>query len=224
MLSVGAIVTGIMDAAVSMNDTLGIDSYWVNLLDNISNSFVACIALVNFGLTAAIGKYFAGFFHAPKKSIFNAICTWQPAGRIIWASRGNYGGSSSIDQRTKKRFTTIGAILLESGPLYLLTLAVFIVGDLLEAENFDIGSILTQVSGIAPTLMIVRGNINQPKGEEEANHVLSDTRFKSTSRETTSVATDFGAVLNRDEHDLGVAVHRADDDHEDKDSPPRIDV
>ncbi|KAF9256713.1 hypothetical protein L218DRAFT_1007051 [Marasmius fiardii PR-910] len=132
VMDLGAIVTGIMDAAASMNNTLGIDSDWVNLLNNISNSFVACIALVNFSLTAAI------------------------AGRIIWASRGNYGGSSSIDQRTKKRFTTIGAILLESGLLYLLTLAVFVVRDLLEAENFDIGSILTQVSGIAPTLMIVR--------------------------------------------------------------------
>ncbi|KAF9256716.1 hypothetical protein L218DRAFT_1007070 [Marasmius fiardii PR-910] len=46
-----------MDAVASMNDTLGIDSDWVNLLDNISNSFVACIALVNFGLTVAIASW-----------------------------------------------------------------------------------------------------------------------------------------------------------------------
>ncbi|KAF9256721.1 hypothetical protein L218DRAFT_1022947 [Marasmius fiardii PR-910] len=193
-------------------------SLWWQYRSGISWGLVFRLCFIVYNLVLSV----AGFFHTSKKLIFNAICTSRPAGRIIWASQGNYGGSSSIDQRTKKGFTAISAILLESGLLYLLTLAVFVVGDLLEAENFDIGSILTQVSGIAPMLMIVRGNINQPKGEEEANQVLSDIHFKSTSRETTSVAMDFGAVRNRDEHDLGVAVHRADDDHED--FPPRIAV
>ncbi|KAG7098052.1 hypothetical protein E1B28_000026 [Marasmius oreades] len=120
-----------------------------DLMDNISNSFLGASALFNFVLTGAI------------------------AGKIWSVLRG----SLAVDDWTKRRFKMVVSIVLESGLLYSLTIAVMIVGDLLDAETFNIASIMTQISGIAPTLMIVRANISRGLEDEEDTQFNLSTRF-----------------------------------------------
>ncbi|KAG7098051.1 hypothetical protein E1B28_000025 [Marasmius oreades] len=169
VIDLGAIITGIWDAVETKK--IENDPNWVNLLDNIANSFLGASALFNFVLTGAI------------------------AGKVWSVLRG----SLAVDEWTKRRFKTIVSIVLESGLLYSLTIAVMIVGNLLGAETFDIGSIMMQTSGIAPTLMIVRANISRGLEDEEEDQ---DTQFNLSTRFGVST----GSVTEREEGKSGVMV------------------
>ncbi|KAG7097645.1 hypothetical protein E1B28_004977 [Marasmius oreades] len=109
-------------------------------------------------------------------ALLNILLTTALAGRI-WSI-------SWKGEIATKRSSTIVSILLESGLLYLLTLAVMAVGNLLEAETFDIGSIMIQVSGIAPTLIIVRANIGRRLEVEDENQT-QDSDHRCTRNEGT---------------------------------------
>ncbi|KAF9257366.1 hypothetical protein L218DRAFT_1006272 [Marasmius fiardii PR-910] len=87
-------------------------------------------------------------------TLINFALTSVLAGRIWWLSRRSRMGHNKVSER----FGFVWVILLESGLLYLLGLAVYLVGNF--AEAYDAGSVLIQIGGITPTLIVVRANPN----------------------------------------------------------------
>ncbi|KAK7041512.1 hypothetical protein VNI00_009382 [Paramarasmius palmivorus] len=76
------------------------------------------------------------------------------AGRIYWISRR---ASSTTSARSRKRFNTIAAIVLESGLVYLIVLIPNVAFNTSEAlVGWDLTPLMIQAAGIAPTLIIVR--------------------------------------------------------------------
>ncbi|KAJ8096346.1 hypothetical protein PM082_011506 [Marasmius tenuissimus] len=63
------------------------------------------------------------------------------------------------------RFRTVVTLLVESCALYIAAWMLFLTCGLLE-EDPELTSILIQVAGLAPTLLIVRANISKEKQEE----------------------------------------------------------
>ncbi|KAJ8093958.1 hypothetical protein PM082_009841 [Marasmius tenuissimus] len=96
--------------------------------------------------------------------VLNLILASMIAARLLWVSRlrGN-----SLEKATVRRLNSIVSILLESGFLIVIAMAVDVVGNLLPVEyGFDAGSVLIQVAGIAPTLVVIR--TNEYRGDSEA--------------------------------------------------------
>ncbi|KAG7094526.1 hypothetical protein E1B28_005354 [Marasmius oreades] len=87
--------------------------------------------------------------------ILTLLLTLAMARQIWLAKRQN---RILFPNTSGKRFTTIISILLESCALYIISLIIYAV-----AIPFyvDLGSIMIQIGGLAPTLLIVRANIPQ---------------------------------------------------------------
>ncbi|KAG7087019.1 hypothetical protein E1B28_012998 [Marasmius oreades] len=118
----------------------------------VSNIFLALNAFTNFTLTSVL------------------------AGRIWWVSRKTrqlqgVWGKNPPDECFTTKLNTLVAILLETGLIYLIGLVVFILGNIGETR-YDIGSVLCQVGGIAPTLLIVRVNVNGRPSDPEPEQDL----------------------------------------------------
>ncbi|KAJ8096323.1 hypothetical protein PM082_011480 [Marasmius tenuissimus] len=67
--------------------------------------------------------------------------------------------------KTPNRFRTIVILLIESCALYIAAWMLFLTYGSLK-QGTEVTSILIQVAGLAPTLLIVRANINKEKQEQ----------------------------------------------------------
>ncbi|KAF9256777.1 hypothetical protein L218DRAFT_1022778 [Marasmius fiardii PR-910] len=95
--------------------------------------------------------------------------------RIWWMSRRN--------RRLRQAW--------EKGPasvLYLMGLVIFIIGNLAAGDRFDAGSVLIQIGGITPTLLIVRVNAKGRPSEAEED----DFQQQITSRSVQSLSEILG--------------------------------
>ncbi|KAK1223575.1 hypothetical protein PQX77_013544, partial [Marasmius sp. AFHP31] len=108
--------------------------------------------------------------------LMNMILTIVIAGRILWVSVKRLG------TRKPKRFQTIVAILVESCVLYLVAWILYFVFKFgLSVRAIDIGSVMFQVTGIAPTLLLVRTNIREEKEDRDNSRtVLSKISISSS--------------------------------------------
>ncbi|KAJ8090879.1 hypothetical protein PM082_024801 [Marasmius tenuissimus] len=89
----------------------------------------------------------------------NIVLTGTIAYRVWTTMRAT---ESALHPDMKRRFSIVIAIVLESGLLYVLTIVFLIsVGTFAIEKPWDIASIMIQISGIAPTLVIVRANTRQ---------------------------------------------------------------
>ncbi|KAF9260476.1 hypothetical protein L218DRAFT_946775 [Marasmius fiardii PR-910] len=91
-------------------------------------------------------------------ALINFTLTSVLAGRIWWLTRGMPLG----------RFRAVVTILLESGVLYIIGLAIFMADNLAEGTPYDAGSVLIQIGGITPTLIIVRANPDSSNTESKS--------------------------------------------------------
>ncbi|KAL0064940.1 hypothetical protein AAF712_008059 [Marasmius tenuissimus] len=88
--------------------------------------------------------------------VLNFILASMIAGRLFWVLRTR---RDWLEEATARRFKNIVSIILGSGFLLVVAMAVDVVGNLLPDEScFDLGSVLIQMAGIAPTLIVVRAN------------------------------------------------------------------
>ncbi|KAL0574830.1 hypothetical protein V5O48_007128 [Marasmius crinis-equi] len=111
-------------------------------------------------------------------ALTNLFITSLIIGRILWVSRQTPLGAGERST-TKRKFNTIVSIFLESGLLYLLALMIYFacpVITVVTGTKVDSGSIMIQVAGIVPTLIIVRANkVTSPSSREtEAETELDD--------------------------------------------------
>ncbi|KAK1223918.1 hypothetical protein PQX77_013197 [Marasmius sp. AFHP31] len=98
-------------------------------------------------------------------AIFNALLSLLTAGRIWWVSRE---ARKLMGRGVHTKYKAIVAAILESGLLYPTTLlASIVVPRVLDPRNeglvpVDLGPIATLMSGLAPTLIIVRVAYGKP--------------------------------------------------------------
>ncbi|KAK7032491.1 hypothetical protein VNI00_013060 [Paramarasmius palmivorus] len=116
--------------------------------------------------------------------IVNSIITLTTAGGIWWISRqARKEMGRTIDQKYK----TIVAIILESGVLYPLAIIVQVtVGytvdpDASGAVPVDLGPVVWQAAGIAPTLIIVRAAMG--KSVDSVHQQVSTLRFAAGAQD-----------------------------------------
>ncbi|KAG7096197.1 hypothetical protein E1B28_003647 [Marasmius oreades] len=146
-------------------------SHFVNIPQYLANGFLGILALINFVLTTLLAT---------------RIWWLLRKNREIQSMRGNEPSSSYM-----KGLSTVVAILLESGIIYLVMYVVFIVGNLAK-DSFDLGSMMIQIGGITPTLIFVRVNMNGRPSEfeeadEDGSHRLQ-TQSTFTSRSVRSLS------------------------------------
>uniref|UniRef100_A0A0W0GAK7 Uncharacterized protein n=1 Tax=Moniliophthora roreri TaxID=221103 RepID=A0A0W0GAK7_MONRR len=110
--------------------------------------------------------------------IVNSTITLMTAGRIWWISRQ---ARAVMGQPINAKYKTIVAIILESGILYPLTLVVQIIiyytTDPTGSGRIpvDLGPVVWQFAGIAPTLIIVRAEMG--KTVDSVHQQVSSLRF-----------------------------------------------
>ncbi|KAK1223765.1 hypothetical protein PQX77_013354 [Marasmius sp. AFHP31] len=90
----------------------------------------------------------------------NLALTIMIAGRILWVARI----ASRAQEPESTRFRMIVAIIIESGLLYVAGCAGFLVG---MRTGVNMESIFIQVAAIAPTLLIVRTNMENASNADE---------------------------------------------------------
>ncbi|KAG7096200.1 hypothetical protein E1B28_003650 [Marasmius oreades] len=129
-------------------------SHFVNIPQYLANGFLGLLALINFILTTLL------------------------ATRIWWLLRKNR--DIRYTKSPMKGLSTIVAILLESGLIYLLMYVVFIIGNLVK-NSFDLGSMMIQIGGITPTLIFVRANMNGRSTDPEEDREDGSHRLQTQS-------------------------------------------
>ncbi|KAK1226664.1 hypothetical protein PQX77_010343 [Marasmius sp. AFHP31] len=129
--------------------------------------------------------------------LINAFLTIVIARKILWP-----GYRQSLALTTPKRFRTIAAILLQSCLFYLtgwLALITCILADF--PNSTDLNSIVVQIAGIAPSLLIVRTNIRRDETETKDTMTTFHVRPVSIARSQLEVrSTEENTVLNIDGH------------------------
>ncbi|KAI3601622.1 hypothetical protein WG66_003057 [Moniliophthora roreri] len=110
----------------------------------------------------------------------NIILTLLTAGRIWWISRE---ARKHMGPAIKTKYNTIVAIILESGILYPIFLATYVVYTLLLDPDaggsipFQLFIVTYQVAGIAPTLIIIRAARGKTVEHTSMNQVVSSLHF-----------------------------------------------
>ncbi|KAJ6478200.1 hypothetical protein C8R45DRAFT_1006760 [Mycena sanguinolenta] len=111
----------------------------------------------------------------------NVLVTALTAGRIWWICRQSRAYLNTSEQR---RYTSSVTILVESGVLYSVALLTYLIvisiPNLINTLGEPILQMLTQVMGIAPTLIIVRVGLG-----------ASVENLKSTIRTAQTISTSF---------------------------------
>ncbi|KAL0580845.1 hypothetical protein V5O48_001137 [Marasmius crinis-equi] len=126
-------------------------------------------------------------------TVFNTVLTVLTGARIWWIT---LQARKVMGKAVDTQYKAIVAIVLESGLLYSLTLMIaIIVGDTLDPDGrgtvpVDLTMISTQMSGIAPTLIIVRAAYN--KTAESVDQVVSTWQCAARTRQFES---QMGSVL-----------------------------
>ncbi|KAK1219997.1 hypothetical protein PQX77_017259 [Marasmius sp. AFHP31] len=109
---------------------------------------------------------------------FNFLLTFLTAGRILWISRE---ARRSMGSHVKSRYNTMVAVITESGILYSTVLLTYTILTMtLDPQGgglipVDLSMLSTQLSGLAPTLIIVRVAYN--KSVNSVDQMTSTLRF-----------------------------------------------
>ncbi|ESK81504.1 hypothetical protein Moror_15687 [Moniliophthora roreri MCA 2997] len=112
----------------------------------------------------------------------NIILTLLTAGRIWWISQE---ARKHMGPAIKTKYSTIVAIILESGILYLIFLTTTVVYSLLADPDatastaFSFQVVTFQLAGIAPTLIIIRAASGKTVEHTSMNQVVSSLHFAS---------------------------------------------
>ncbi|KAF9258361.1 hypothetical protein L218DRAFT_964523 [Marasmius fiardii PR-910] len=116
----------------------------INITKQLTIVTLACVAALNIGLTAMISL------------------------KIYLTMRVMRNFPLIPQSPNSKRFSTIIAILLESGIIYVFGLLAYtVVIAVQNGQRWDAGAIAIQAGGIAPTLVIVRANTSR-RGEDQS--------------------------------------------------------
>ncbi|KAF9258914.1 hypothetical protein L218DRAFT_705626 [Marasmius fiardii PR-910] len=115
---------------------------------------------------------------------FNFLLTLLTAGRISWISREV---RKVMGRSTNSRYNTIVAIIIESGLLYSISLLAAIIFQLTFDPDssaklpIDLSVLSTQLSGLAPTMIIVRVAYN--KSIQTVQPMVSTLNFVDTGQQ-----------------------------------------
>ncbi|KAG7094668.1 hypothetical protein E1B28_005489 [Marasmius oreades] len=114
-------------------------------------------------------------------TIFHLILTFMIGGRILWISRE---ARRLMGRTTRGRYNAIVAVIVESGVLYAATITAMLViryvsdPDAHGPVPIHLDAVATQVSGIAPTLVIVR--VAYGNSVESVDQMVSALEFTCT--------------------------------------------
>ncbi|KAK0232021.1 hypothetical protein EDD85DRAFT_792929 [Armillaria nabsnona] len=118
----------------------------------------------------------------------NILCTTLIVARIIHVARGHRGIMGGI--RTYRR---VLEILVESAALYSITFVVFMILYPLGGNGYMYPqALIFPVTGIAPTLIILRVASGQGHPEESSEDTQSSLHFQTSRGSTIETATDEG--------------------------------
>ncbi|KAL0575089.1 hypothetical protein V5O48_006880 [Marasmius crinis-equi] len=110
---------------------------------------------------------------------FNFTLTLMTAGRIWWVS---YNARKEMGKQVNSKYTTIVAIIIESGFLYSASLLGLYITMLIKGTlpaPFDPDVIMAQLAGLAPTLLIVRATSNKSADSVYQSHKVFTITFAS---------------------------------------------
>ncbi|KAJ8093748.1 hypothetical protein PM082_009608 [Marasmius tenuissimus] len=119
----------------------------------------------------------------------NFIVTSLIGGRILWVSYALNRGWGTTRNR-QFHFRTITALLFESGFLYLISGIIYTVLGMPQdwMTQIDASSVLIQVAGVAPTLLIVRANkLKEERVNDERSRPVS-TFMAASGEQTVSIS------------------------------------
>ncbi|KAF9255176.1 hypothetical protein L218DRAFT_1081974 [Marasmius fiardii PR-910] len=111
-------------------------------------------------------------------AVFQVLLALLTGGRIWWISRE---ARRLMGQLTEARYKSIVVIIIESGVLYATCLVAALILELVVDHNaqglvpFDLGPIVTLMSGLAPTLIIVR--VAYGKSVDSVQQMVSTLQF-----------------------------------------------
>ncbi|KAL0570690.1 hypothetical protein V5O48_011265 [Marasmius crinis-equi] len=114
-------------------------------------------------------------------AVLNFTLTLMTAGRIWWISREAREG---LGKRVKSTYTTIVAITIESGFIYstsLLVIYIIVLANVDQPGHFDATVVSTQLSALAPTLLIVRVAYNKSVDSVYQSQKVSTLAFADRS-------------------------------------------
>ncbi|KAG7100281.1 hypothetical protein E1B28_002054 [Marasmius oreades] len=123
-------------------------------------------------------------------AVFNGLLSLLTAGRIWWVSRE---ARQLMGTRVNARYKTIFAAILESGILYPTTvIAAMVIVTVLDPHNYgtvpvDLSVVSTLMSGLAPTLIIVR--VAHGKQVESVQQMMSINFAAREPQSGTNAAT-----------------------------------
>ncbi|KAJ8092762.1 hypothetical protein PM082_023590 [Marasmius tenuissimus] len=145
--------------------------------------------------------------------VFNLVVTFMTGGRIWWITRQ---ARQSLGKPIQRYYKTIVVVIIESGILYAGTLLISVTIDLSSDPNtkyppFELAVIPTLLSGLAPTLVIVRAAHGKTVDSVEQMVSVSTIRFHVTefareagegeTVELSSMARNLAPVADRKDTD-----------------------
>ncbi|KAK0442161.1 hypothetical protein EV421DRAFT_1736401 [Armillaria borealis] len=131
----------------------------------------------------------------------NILCTALIVGRIIYVARGHRGIMGGI-----RTYRGVIEILVESAALYSIIYVVLMILYPLEGYEYLYIKILSYpVTGIAPTLIILRVTSGQGRPEESSQETQSSLHFQTSRGSTIETVTDGGEEDTRQANTEGTA-------------------
>ncbi|PBK63329.1 hypothetical protein ARMSODRAFT_540460 [Armillaria solidipes] len=131
----------------------------------------------------------------------NVLCTALIVGRIIYVARGHRGIIGGV-----RTYRGVLEILVESAALYSITFIVFMILYPLDGSGYMYPQALSfPVTGIAPTLIILRVTSGQGRPEEPSLETQSSLHFQTSRGSTIETATDEGGEDMRQGNTQGTA-------------------
>ncbi|PBK63363.1 hypothetical protein ARMSODRAFT_541034 [Armillaria solidipes] len=118
----------------------------------------------------------------------NILCTALIVGRIVYVARGHRGVMGSI-----RTYRGVLEIVVESAALYSTTFVVLMILYPLEGNEYMYPqALIFSVTGIAPTLIILRVASGQARPEESSHGIQSSLHFQTSRGSTIGTVTDGG--------------------------------
>ncbi|KAK0496545.1 hypothetical protein EDD18DRAFT_209398 [Armillaria luteobubalina] len=113
----------------------------------------------------------------------NILCTALIVARIVYVARGHRGILGGI-----RTYRGVLEILVESAALYSLTFIILMILYPIEGSGYMYPQALSfPVTGIAPTLIILRVASGEARPDESAHEALSSLHFQQRSRRSTGI-------------------------------------
>ncbi|PBK70592.1 hypothetical protein ARMSODRAFT_86829 [Armillaria solidipes] len=118
----------------------------------------------------------------------NILCNALIVGRIIYVARGHRGVMGGI-----RTYRGVLEIVVESAALHSIISVVFMILYPLDGNGYMYPQALAYpVTGIAPTLIILRVAWRQARPEESSHEIQSSLRFQTSQGSDVETATDWG--------------------------------